>query len=63
MREAEHYRENLSVIIEKFGKPMIPLMEAAEWLDLDTRTVKKHYKTEKVGGRYYVKASTLAKEI
>lgn len=63
MRESKHYREHLSAVIDHFGTPMPKLSDVAEWLGIDARTVKKHYKTEKVGGRYYVRASVLAKEI
>ncbi|GFI56080.1 hypothetical protein IMSAG013_01133 [Clostridiales bacterium] len=43
-REKESYRDSLARLDAAFpDKEMIPLYEAAKWLGMDPRTVKKRY--------------------
>lgn len=64
MREKEGFRETFELIIKRFnGKPVLTPKEVAEWTGKSVRKVKKDYVFEKKGGRYEIKAETLARQL
>ncbi len=63
-REKEDYRENLRMIMERFGGvQLIPFKQAAAYCGADVRYLRldEDFPLKKVGGRYYVPAVGLAR--
>ena len=58
------YEKNLENIYEEFGRvAMVPLMGAANFIGIDTRSLRseKSFPLKKVGGRYFVSSVQLAR--
>lgn len=58
------YEKNLEKIYEKFGRGLlIPLLPVAEFVGLNYRTLltDKKFPVKKVGRRYYVNSTALAR--
>ena len=63
-REKVDYRDNLELILERFGKVMlIPIKKASQHCGVDERSLKKDstFPLKRVAGRYYVPAVGLAR--
>lgn len=63
-REKEDYRDTLADIYARFGTAqLIPLRQVSEFVGVDERTLKKDkaFPKKKIGGRWYVTASHLAR--
>ena len=62
MREKALYHDYLNEIHSHCGdKELIPIKDAAAYLGISVKTVKKHYPTRKVGRLWYMSAVELAR--
>ena len=65
-REKVDFRENLALLIEKFGDvQLIPLQSAADTIGIDIRTMQRanDCPVKKIGRRYYITLVGLARWI
>ena len=63
--EKELYHENLELLYQRFGRdgPTVSLHQAAKYLHKDQRTLQadRSFPIKKVGGRYHVPLTGLAR--